>query len=64
MLDLTFFNTVPAENYSTPTIVSIDLYDLSNFAKLLVENLEVPINISIPVYNLNPKNLSVIILIK
>ena len=57
LLVLTFFDTTPAAKYSTPTIVSINLYALSNFNELFISNLLVPIKISIPIYNLNPNNL-------
>ena len=55
VLTLTFYN--PAAVYSTPTIVAINLFDLTRFVKVDLSNLKVPINISIPIYNLNPKNL-------
>ena len=53
----TFFNSISTANYSTPTIITINLYDMTNSTELIITNLNVPINISIPVYNLNANDI-------
>ena len=57
VLTFTLFDPVPAAEYSTPTIIAINLYALTDSIKIDISNLSVPINISIPIYNLNSNNL-------
>ena len=53
VVSLGFLNSIPDKKFSTPTVVSLDLYSFSNSSHISVSNLKNPVNISIPIYNIN-----------
>ena len=53
IVSLTYLNSIADKTLSTPTVVSLDLYLLSDHSHISVSNLQSPINISIPIYNIN-----------